>query len=812
MRRKYIKRVVLGLILILVGTVPTLAASQVIYVDDDALAGGNGTSWATAYRYLQDALVLLKVRYSDAPVEIRAAQGLYTPDRSAEYPNGSGDSQVEFELNPGVHLSGGYAGIGAADPNLRDIVAYPTILSGDLAGNDANVRDPNKLPNEPTRSDNSWCVVSIAGPALLDGVTITGGHSSVLRLGGLAVDIPASGSGARVKGAGVIISDCMFQANFASGGGGGLAGQAPPRDEAVDVLLLRCTFESNVVRPGPVIPQGHGGAVMLWGGKVVLKDCVFRDNQAAWGGCVANSGPGYVEMENCLAVGNTASEGGAVLYNQNGSVKVRNCTAVGNRAPAGRFLLDKTSRPDRGEKPPSIQITSCILANDGNEITNGYAATTVRFTDIVGGKAVVVDPQHAVVWGLGNLDADPCFVEPGFWEAGGTEDPNDDVFIQGDYHLKSRAGRWDALVQVWTQDDVTSLCIDAGDPALAFDREPVPNGSRINMGVHGGTAEASKSDTTWWFVTTQGPLPAEGLGVVLPHEHIFTDLRGPTVAGYGQANAADVMRVMKPLLVSARGKGVGVLFECSSIGVGRNVTIVDQAARESELPVVVPTGVYGRDNYAPPEHRNMTEDELATLFINEIRDGIEGTGIKAGFIKIATGSASMTALEEKFLRAAGRAARETGAAIASHTPLGSNASRQVAILESIAPGIRFIWVHAQNESNRDLHRQLAARGAFVEFDSLGQNPGQDSTFITAIKELLAAGYGDRILLSHDSGYYQPGQPNGGTQKPYTYLIDTFIPKLRDAGVDDATIRMLTEINPIRALGFQSASSPSPGEP
>jgi phosphotriesterase-related protein len=334
--------------------------------------------------------------------------------------------------------------------------------------------------------------------------------------------------------------------------------------------------------------------------------------------------------------------------------------------------------------------------------------------------------------------------------------------------------------------------------------EPDPNGSRINMGAYGGTAEASKSPGySWFFETTQGPVQAKGLGIVLPHEHIFTDLRGPTTPGYGQADAADVVRVMAPLLTDACEKGVGVLIECSSIGVGRNVQIIAQVAETSGLPVVVPTGVYGRANFAPPEHRNMTEDELAALFISEIQDGIEGTSIKAGFIKIATDEGPMNALLEKILRAAGHAASETGAAIASHTPTGSNAVKQVDILESIDPAIRFIWVHAQNESNRNLHLQLAARGVFIEFDSLGWNPSQDSTYITAIKELLAAGYGDRILLSHDAGWYQPGSVNGGTQKPFTYLIDTFIPKLRDAGVDDATIRMITQTNPVRAFGFKS---------
>ncbi len=800
MKRRHIGQVALGLILISVSTTSALAT---VYVDDDARAGGDGTSWATAFKHLQDILIPLQGRSSDAPIEVRVAQGIYRPDRSAEYPNGSGDTRAEFSITPGVQLLGGYVGIGAGDSNLRDIDAYPTILSGDLTGNDVEVRDPNKLASEPTRSDNSWSVVNIAGPALLDGMTITGGYAPRWFGERMFPNLRMTGSGLWVEGTGITVRDCIFRANFALPNSGLVVKQALSPDSTIDLLFLRCAFENNVEMPaGRGGPTGRGGAMRLWYGRTAVKGCVFRGNQAAWGGCVAKTGEAYLEMENCLAVGNTASEGGAVLYNEMGAARLQNCTAVGNRAPAGRFLFDGTPRPDRGAKPPSIQITSCILANDGNEITNGYAATTIQFTDVVGSKAID-DPQHAVIWGSGNLDTDPCFAEPGFWETNDTGDPNDDVFVPGDYHLKSRAGRWDPAAQLWVQDAVSSPCIDAGDPSTAFEDEPAPNGERVNMGYYGNTGEASRSEYTWHLMTTQGPLLAEGLGVVLPHEHIFTDLRGPTVAGYAQADSADVVRVMKPWLVGARQAGVGVLVECTSIGVGRNVTIIDRVAREAGLPVVVPTGVYGRDNFAPPEHRNMTEDELTNLFIGEIHEGIEGTGIKAGFIKIATGSSAMTPLEDKFLRAAGRAARETGAAIASHTPVSSNASLQTGILASIDPNIRLIWVHAQSENNRAVQRQLAGRGVYIEFDSLGSNPGQDAGLIAAIQELLAAGYGDRILLSHDAGYYQPGQANGGTQRGFTYLSDTFIPKLRAAGVDEATIRLITEINPIRALGFKS---------
>ncbi len=98
-----------------------------------------------------------------------------------------------------------------------------------------------------------------------------------------------------------------------------------------------------------------------------------------------------------------------------------------------------------------------------------------------------LDAQHSI-------DADPCFVSSGHWNLNGTPyDPYDDVWIDGDYHLISQAGRWDPDSQTWVIDDVTSSCVDAGDPNSPVGDEPQPNGGRINLGAYGGTAEASKS-------------------------------------------------------------------------------------------------------------------------------------------------------------------------------------------------------------------------------------------------------------------------------------------------------------------------------
>ncbi|MEN6424232.1 MAG: hypothetical protein ABFE13_02630, partial [Phycisphaerales bacterium] len=118
----------------------------------------------------------------------------------------------------------------------------------------------------------------------------------------------------------------------------------------------------------------------------------------------------------------------------------------------------------------------------------------VAYSCISGGAQAIDDPKAWLVWGLGDTDADPCFADAGYWDPNGTlDDPNDDFFVKGDYHLKSQAGRWDPDSGSWVRDDVASPCIDAGDPNSPIGYEPFPNGGVVNMGAYGGTTQASKS-------------------------------------------------------------------------------------------------------------------------------------------------------------------------------------------------------------------------------------------------------------------------------------------------------------------------------
>jgi hypothetical protein len=189
---------------------------------------------------------------------------------------------------------------------------------------------------------------------------------------------------------------------------------------------------------------------------------------------------------------------GGGMLNWGSNLTLTNCTFAQNSAENGNALAC-----DSYEQiyPSNVELINCILWNGGDEIWNNDNSTImITYSNVQGGFP-----------GEGNIDADPLFADPGYWadanDPNTAAEPNDPnaVWIDGDYHLKSQAGRWDPNSGSWVKDDVTSPCIDAGDPnnCLGY-HEPYPNGLVINMGAYGGTDQASMSLSTdecifYWF-------------------------------------------------------------------------------------------------------------------------------------------------------------------------------------------------------------------------------------------------------------------------------------------------------------------------
>jgi predicted outer membrane repeat protein len=458
------------------------------YVDDDANAPGDGTSWQTAYRYLQDALTDAKA--AEKPVEVRVAQGVYRPDRSSIHPEGTGDRDASFHLLDGVAIRGGFAGVAGADPNTRDVVLYETVLSGDLAGDDVPVFETRDLLTEPTRAENTRYIVtgeSCDRSAVLDGFTIRSARGAALYLPeNVRPCRPSIRNCTFVGNHGASVSvhagiepeliDCLFLRNTSWGGGAIVASLGRgPHPEADKFIVRGCVFAWNLsAGTGKDIP-GAGGAINIQcGSPSVIEDCTFLGNTAQIGGAIYSVDK--VHIVNCRFIQNVGSEAGGALYFEGTEVNITSCTFFGNVAPYARACY--------AGGQAVFSSSNTIFWDGGDEI--GIAENSpaeVVYSDIQGGWT-----------GKGNINADPCFVNPGHLDPNGTPgDPNDDFFLEGDYHLRSQGGRWDPATEAWVADDVTSPCIDAGDPNSPIGQEPFPNGGRVNMGAYGGTAEAGKS-------------------------------------------------------------------------------------------------------------------------------------------------------------------------------------------------------------------------------------------------------------------------------------------------------------------------------
>ena len=301
-----------------------------------------------------------------------------------------------------------------------------------------------------------------------------------------------------------------------------------------------------------------------------------------------------------------------------------------------------------------------------------------------------------------------------------------------------------------------------------------------------------------YLYTTHGKLTRDKLGFILPHEHIFVDLRTPDTPGQGVAEEKQVVALMSPELKAIKQQGVTALVECTPEGVGRSADMVTAVARDADFPVVLPTGIY-REPWVPAWAIEAGEDYLFDWMLSELENGIKESGVPAGFIKLSAGDDGLTEIEAKILRAAIRASKLTNAVIASHTINSSVVEQQIAVMESEDFDLsRFIWVHAQVDT-LESNLKLAPLDLWIEYDGINGEDESDAEYTRRIKTMTEAGYGGQILLSMDRGWYDPALENGGTAKPFTLLGEVFLPKLRAAGFTEAQIHQFTAENPFNAF-------------
>ena len=302
------------------------------------------------------------------------------------------------------------------------------------------------------------------------------------------------------------------------------------------------------------------------------------------------------------------------------------------------------------------------------------------------------------------------------------------------------------------------------------------------------------------IMTVTGPILSSELGRTLPHEHILVDFIGAAAVSPDRYDRAEVIRVMLPYLEELARLGVSGFFECTPAYLGRDPELLRSLATATGLHIVTNTGYYGAsaDRYLPEHALSETAEQLAARWIAEWQDGIEGSSIRPGFIKIAVDRGVPSEVDRRVVEAAAIAHLATGLTIACHT---GEAQAAMAVLETVRDkGVdpsALIIVHADGIWDRAVHARIAEAGAWVEFD--GIKPGSSAKHLGLIQSLIDRGYVDRILLSHDAGWYSVGEPDGGSTRPYTAMFTELLPALEAAGLGREVIDRMLVTNPAQAF-------------
>ncbi|MBN1362134.1 MAG: right-handed parallel beta-helix repeat-containing protein [Sedimentisphaerales bacterium] len=458
-----------------------------------------------------------------------------------------------FLLPSGTVLRGGYAGLAAADADARDVSLYPTVLKpveGDSVLPKYVIAARETGPG--TTLDGVIVSEGDVGMEIVDAnvVILNCGfegndeygifcwlHGSNISLSDCyfahhaecAADVFSSQAtfsnclfehnqghlacAIESMGGTLVAVDCTFRAN--EGGvvyGFGTADllrcefvdNSIGGDEALDwsgtATVRQCRFESNT--------GGEIGAALRLSGDATVADCEFTGN--AGSPKVRTSG-NVATVTRCSFVGNTNEGGSSRLIESRAALtRISHCLFTGNsggpftsgtiqgiRIGATLEVSNCTFADNRAQSNAiggyweNVSLTQCILQDVPNLFDDSLPYPeniAVTYSNIEGGYP-----------GPGNIDVEPEFVRPGYWADPndldvevGSDDPQA-VWVMGDYHLQSQAGHWDRDAETWVFDDVTSPCIDAGDPNGFLGQEPFPNGGYVNMGAYGGTQEASRS-------------------------------------------------------------------------------------------------------------------------------------------------------------------------------------------------------------------------------------------------------------------------------------------------------------------------------
>lgn len=288
----------------------------------------------------------------------------------------------------------------------------------------------------------------------------------------------------------------------------------------------------------------------------------------------------------------------------------------------------------------------------------------------------------------------------------------------------------------------------------------------------------------------------------LSHEHVLVDFIGADSIDKSKWDPDLVIDTISPYLDEVRKYNVKFFVDATPAYLGRDVLLLERLAKKMGLNIITNTGLYGavNDKYIPAFAFDKTPDELAEIWINEYKNGIDSTSIKPGFIKISVDARdTLDPIDEKLVKAAAITHLQTGLTILSHTGKANGLWPQLKILKemNVSPGA-FVWVHAQNETDNNNYLLAAKQGCWIALDGLGWELQKHTEKILFAKENGLLG---RILISHDAGWYDPQQQTQSV-RPYTNIFTQFYPSLLTKGFTKQQFDTLVSINPLKAFSVK----------
>jgi phosphotriesterase-related protein len=288
----------------------------------------------------------------------------------------------------------------------------------------------------------------------------------------------------------------------------------------------------------------------------------------------------------------------------------------------------------------------------------------------------------------------------------------------------------------------------------------------------------------------------------LSHEHILVDFIGADNIQPETWNHDTIIKLVMPYLEQLKDFNVKYFVDATPDYLGRDVLLLERISKLSGIKIITNTGFYGAvgNKYIPGYAFEMPAEDLAEIWINEFKNGIDGTTIKPGFIKIGVDNAEkMDPLHKKLAKAAALTHLETGLTIASHTGKAISLWPQLEIIQELGVSPEaFIWVHAQQESDHNHYLRAAELGCWISFDGMGWEMENHIEKILFAKQ---NGILHRVLISHDAGWFDP-QKNEQNIIPFTNIFTQLFPVLKEKGFTDEELNLLVSVNPSKAFSIE----------